>query len=192
MKKLLLLIAIISSLSPIFAANDISQLSAESQQEYLMNSLSIETSVETISSSFATASPLGNGAIASGIARGNSSTEWYPYLGPNQIDRGTFYQITDQMDLYEDYQNGINKEKNMHIAGWTMLGVGIVGFVISGLGVFVFEWGSFPAIMLELASLTVGACGIPLICWNYNDNVSISFAVGVSDIYNNRLYESLK
>lgn len=194
MKRFLLLIAVISAISPVFAANDISQLSIESQQEYLMNALSIETSVETISNVSAIANPLGNGSIATGISRGSSSTEWYPYLGPNEIDKGTFYKLTGQIDLYNEYEKGMKKEKNMHIAGWTMFSVGLAAY----LGLFIGSWAIPDKYVGDIVRCTsfgflgLTLAAIPLNIWTYKDNVSISFAIGVSNVYNNRLYESLK
>ena len=129
MKRFLLMIAILSAITPLFAANDISQLSSEAQIEYLTNALSIQTadSMQSIGSGFGN---LYNSGFMTSLSVTNSSisTEWYPYLGASEIDKETFYQITGQTELYNDY---VNEKTEYHECMW-------MGFVNSNS----FRWYS--------------------------------------------------
>ena len=44
------------------------------------------------------------------VTNSSISTEWHPYLGASEIDRKTFYQLTEQTDLYNDYVNGMKNK----------------------------------------------------------------------------------
>ncbi len=193
MKRFLLMIAILSAITPLFAANDISQLSSEAQIEYLTNALSIQTadSMQSIGSGFGN---LYNSGFMTSLSVTNSSisTEWYPYLGASEIDKETFYQITGQTELYNDYVNGMKKQNTMNACGWALLiATALGGTALAIYGIYDDYNTLFAYSGLGLV-LVGGLVSLPLVSWQYNDNVSISFAVGLSDIYNNKLYESLK
>lgn len=193
MKRFLLMIAILSAITPLFAANDISQLSSEAQIEYLTNALSIQTadSMQSIGSGFGN---LYNSGFMTSLSVTNSSisTEWYPYLGASEIDKETFYQITGQTELYNDYVNGMKKQNSMNTGGWILL----LASVLGGAALSIYGIYDDYNTLLGYSGIGVmiigGLVSLPLISWQYKDNVSISFAVGLSDIYNNKLYESLK
>lgn len=193
MKRFLLMIAILSAITPLFAANDISQLSSEAQIEYLTNALYIQTadSMQSIGSGFGN---LYNSGFMTSLSVTNSSisTEWYPYLGASEIDKETFYQITGQTELYNDYVNGMKKQNSMNTGGWILL----LASVLGGAALSIYGIYDDYNTLLGYSGIGVmiigGLVSLPLISWQYKDNVSISFAVGLSDIYNNKLYESLK
>lgn len=192
MKKLLLIaIAIIMIANPLFAVNDLSALSAESQQKYLMESLSIQTEENTVATGSGFGNMIGSTAIMTSVGRGTTETEWYPYKGPSELTREEFYTLTNQNDLLEAYTEGTKKQTIANICGWALLGVTFIGgLVVCFTGL---ESGNTSAEWIGLSVALIGGLGsIPLVTWEYDDNVSISFAVGLADIYNNNLYKSLK
>lgn len=206
MKKLISIIIIsIMLIQPAMAAADISDLSAEKQMEFMNNSLSIQTEQNTYSYGSTIGNVWGNGVVT-GTAFGNATTTtgWRPYLGPMEIDKGSFYQITNQGDLYDSYSKGMEKEKTYHIAGWSLLCASVIGGAAIALcGMMGYNQGwwrgnavdvLYPALLGSGLSLMLvgGLSSVPLITWDYKDNVSVSFAVGVADMYNQRLAESLR
>lgn len=190
-KPILIAIMIITIINPVFSANNISELSSEAQQEYIMNSLSIQTKEHTIATGAGFGNTIGSTAIMSSISRGTSEMEWYPYLGPNAIDRGQFYEIIGNHELSEAYENGMKKENTMHIAGWSLFAASMIGGLSTAL-IGYFSTDNIVYAGIGIGIILAGLGSIPLISWEYKDNVSISFAIGMSDVYNNRLYESLK
>lgn len=190
-------------IQPMMAAADISGLSAEAQMEFMNNSLSIQTEQST----YTYGSVIGNAwstGLVTGTATGNSTTttEWKPYLGPVEIDKGTFYEITNQTELKEIYKAGMREEKNKHDIGWGLVGAGAGLFALCAifgpLGAAEGWWSSTVGMMgIFLGAGVLGGSilafsSVPLLMWEYNDNVSISFAVGIADMYNQRLAESLR
>lgn len=190
-KPILIAIMIITIINPVFSANNISELSSEAQQEYVMNSLSIQTKEHTIATGAGFGNMIGSTAIMSSVSRGTSETEWYPYLGPNAINRGQFYEIVGNDELSEAYENGMKKENTMHIAGWSLFAASMIGGLSTAL-IGYFSTDNIVYAGIGIGIILAGLGSIPLISWEYKDNVSISFAIGMSDVYNNRLYESLK
>ena len=80
----------------------------------------------------------------------------------------------------------------MNACGWALfVATAIGGTAITKYGIYddyntLFAYSGLGLLIIG------GLASLPLVSWQYNDNVSISFAVGLSDIYNNKLYESLK
>lgn len=192
-------------IQPMMAATDISGLTAEAQMEFMNNSLSIQTEQNT----YTYGSVIGNAwstGLITGTAIGNSTTttEWKPYMGPVEIDKGRFYEITGQDDLLAEYSKGMEKERTYKIAGWSLLGASLAGgalMSILGLVGGAQHWwrGNADDVLVPtlgygglLVMLVGGLTSVPLLVWDYNDDVSISFAVGIADMYNQRLAESLR
>ena len=190
-KSILITIMIIMIINPVFSANNISELSSEAQQKYIMNSLSIQTKEHSVATGAGFGNMIGSTTIMSSVSRGTSETEWYPYLGPNAIDRGQFYEIVGNHELSEAYENGIKRENTMHIAGWSLFAACMIGGLSTSL-VGYFSTNNIVYAYVGMGIILAGLGSIPLVSWEYKDDVSISFAIGMSDIYNNRLYESLK
>ena len=204
MKKLISIIIIsIMLIQPAMAAADIPDLSAEKQMEFMNNSLSIQTEQNTYSYGSTIGNVWGNGVVT-GTAFGNATTttDWRPYLGPMEIDKGTFYEITEQTELKAIYDKGVAEEKKKHDIGWGRVGAGAGLFVLctifGPLGTAEGWWdGTVGMIGILLGAgllggTTIAALSIPFLTWEFNDNVSVSFAVGVADMYNQRLAESLR
>ena len=52
------------------------------------------------------------------------SYEWTAYLGNTELTKEEFFMITGREDLREMIANGLKKEKDMHIAGYSLFGIG--------------------------------------------------------------------
>ena len=180
MKRFLLLIAILSAITPLSAANDITQLSADAQIEYLTNALSVEIvdQMNTYGSSLGTITNFGL-ITTSSVSSTTIETEWYPYLGSTEISRLDFFKLTGQNDIVAEYEAAEGKASKMKIFG------------AKGL----MKENNLPGVLMLTSGLCLSGVGlgsIALISWEYKDDVSVSFAIGLADIYNNKLYESLK
>ena len=197
-KSIALFISILIVLTPLAASPDLSELSDEARYEYIKSSLSIQTKENSYSygSGIGDIHPFGL-YTATVWSAGTTETEWTPYRGANEISKAEFFYLTGEDEIYREFQEGMKTEKAMHTAGWSIFGVGLglgVALLVAGI---VLDDYSNPALTLwcyagGTAAAVIGLVGLPLVYWEYDDNISVSFAISLADIYNERLAQSLK
>lgn len=192
MKKftaIFLILCIVSNLW-LFSATTIDDLSYENRQFYISNALSIETK-ENINVSGG-AYDFGNlGGYIPSYAYGESTTEWIPYYGPMQISRADFFDITGYKDFAEFEREIERKNKVYRTVGWSLLGSGL-GLMLGGLLWNVAdEYGTgLGASILMGGGILVSCVSIPFFFLETKSNISISFAVGIANNYNQKLLDS--
>ncbi|HIS14585.1 MAG TPA: hypothetical protein IAA76_08405 [Candidatus Ornithospirochaeta stercorigallinarum] len=177
----------------IFASIDLSLLSSEHQQIFLNQALSIQTEQNTLSYSSGYAKPTSWGALSSGWGTSNTSTDWVPYRGAGEISKVDFLYATGQYDMAKNLENAYKTAENFKLAGYILTGVGSVGLLATLLiGSNYYGDSSVPLYILLGLSAGSLAVGIPFMFWQVDDNLSVSFAVGLADVYNQNLFDSLK
>ena len=195
-KFIALVIAILIALSPLAAVTDLSNLSDEAKYEYITSSLSIQTKENSYSYSTGIGDmhPFGF-YTASSWATGTTETEWIPYRGASEISKAEFFRLTGEEDLYNAFLEGMKTERAMHTAGWSIFGAGLgvgIALLITGLVLDGYEDSAIPlwCYIGGTAATVVGLAGLPLVYWEFDDNVSVSFAISLANIYNERLKTS--
>lgn len=198
MKKIFVaLLVVLMVCSPVFSAINIDLLTQDSKLNYLSNSLSIQTEKNIKMSTFGSSSVnayTGYGTI-SAASRGSEKTVWYPYKGSLNIPKSEFFKLVGQDDLARQSEEIARFNKNLSITVYSIAGVGailsLVGmyfFFESPYGTNQYEFGNYSM----YAGLGLMTLALPL-CFLEKEfpDVSISFAIGLSDIYNQKLLESL-
>lgn len=165
------------------AADSLKALSMEEQRIYLSNALSIQTSEHTYTTGGIY--DWGWGWLDT-YSSSSTSREWYPYRGPVEISKEEFYRLAGYDALADAEADAARTNKNMAIAGVTLSGVGLAAMLTS-----IFFTDNDALFLGLLGGGTLLTCiGIPLLTIQVSNDVSISFAVGIADSYNQRLLES--
>lgn len=197
MKRTLLpLILIMIFLStPVSAAVDISDLPLEKQNEYLARFLSIRTEkvLEVHTDAFVFPGYYG---VYTEWSTGNTLTTWQPYQGSAAISKTDFLYLTGQDALAAELQSEYDRARKLNTAGYVFFGIGVAGLV----GSLIYELTansssssiSTPFMIASGISTAVSCIGIPLMAVRPNENISVSFAVNIADLYNQQLYESIR
>ena len=187
----ILILCMVGSMG-IYAAESIEALTYEERKTYIANALSIETKDNiTVSGG---AYDWGYGYISS-HSSGETTTEWIPYIGPMQISRADFFRITGYDEFAEFEESIANKNRTYSTVGWSLLGAGSA-LTLAGL-IWGFSTMSNMSKADEIGSITLLSVGlaamctsIPFFCIETKSNISIQFAVGIANNYNQRLLES--
>ena len=185
MGRIIALVLIISMIgSMLFAAESVEELTADEQMVYFSNALSVQTSEHTVMSGGIY--DWGRGWYDT-YASSSTMKEWYPYMGPAEISKEDFYRLTGCDELAEAEARASRTNRNMAIAGLTLSGVGLAAMLSS----LFFVDGNDIAFLGLLGGGTLLTCiGIPLLTIQVRNDVSISFAVGIANSYNQRLLAS--
>lgn len=192
MKKIFFVLAFISC---IFSLNAIAldSLAVEKRVLYLENALSIETQENYSYSSGTRFYNIGRSVYGSTYGHGSTTTEWKPYLGASEISKKEFFQIVGDSEMVSYLDEIEAKNKKRTAIGATFTGIGSLAYLVC-MGALLSDTSSPNYALIGvtggLAALGVGI-GIPLLCVSYDDNISIQFAVGVADNYNQQLLERL-
>ena len=186
MKKIitcLLIFCIIAN--QLLAAETLEGLTYEQERIYLQNQLSVQTSQHTNLSGLGYMNDWG---LYTSFSEGETTTEWTPYVGAREISKEAFYEIAGYNDLAEAERSANTFNRNMTIAGWTLYGVGLLAMLSS----LFFLDNEAACYGLLCGGGIVAAAGIPLVFIKADNDVSISFAVGIANSYNRKLLESLR
>lgn len=188
---ILLIFAMVSSMA--FGAENVQSLSPDDRIWYLSNALSIETEAKTemLGTSYDWGYP---GGFSSSYASGTTSTEWIPYKGAERISRKEFFQLAELPDMVKAEEEIENKTKSMHIAGGVLLGVGSVAAIaglLLGWNLTSEDAGFVGTICLACGGAVAAGISIPLLMYETESDVAISFAVNIANGYNQKLLESL-
>lgn len=178
---LMLVLCMIGSMA--YSADSLKSLSMEDQRMYLSNALSIQTSEHTYTSGGIY--DWGWGWLDT-YSSSSTSREWYPYRGPVEISKEAFYRLTGYDALADAEAAAARTNRNMAIAGLTLSGAGLAAMLASVF--FIDNDALFYGLLGGGTLLTCIA--IPLLTIEVDNDVSISFAVGIADSYNQRLLES--
>lgn len=186
MRKIIACILILCIIAnQLFAAETLEGLTYEQERIYLQNHLSVQTSQHTDISGVGY---MNNWGLYTNFSEGDTTTEWTPYVGAREISKEAFYEITGYNDLAEAERSANSFNRNMAIAGWTLYGVGILAMLSS----LFFLDNEAACYGLLCGGGVVAAVGVPLIFIKANNDVSISFAVGIANSYNKQLLESIR
>ena len=190
-----ILLLVCMSVNLAFAADSIESLSPEQFRAYISNSLSIETASHTTVSggSYDFGRP---GGYISSYATGDTVTEWYPYLGSNQINRSDFFALAGYDDLARQEYKIEQARKNMSIAKWSIFGIGsaaaLIGAIMWSMGLDNYDDAmAETGAIIMLAGL---ASYIPALVLEFTppeSDIAISFAVGIANQYNRQLLDSI-
>ncbi len=177
----------------LFAAQSIEALTYEERQAYIANALSIET-MEHITVSGGAYDWGRPGGYISSHSSGEATTEWIPYIGPMQISRADFFRITGYDEFAELEESIANKNRTYSTVGWSLFGVGLA-LMVGGLTWNLLEDNSNQASKIGSAvtmitGLVSTCVGIPFLFIETKSNISIQFAVGIANNYNQQLLES--
>lgn len=195
MKRILTTLMIIPlGLGLLFGASPSSaQLSNEERAFYINNALSIQTREHTRTSVDAYTIPLGYYSDWT-LYDTNTYTEtnWYPYLGPQEISKIDFFRITGYDDIVASMEKDLETQRAMVIAGGTLMGAGLIGLIAGTIMLVSMEDNILPGTITATVSAVALGISVPLVMWQPDDNISISFAVNAADMYNRKLLEAIK
>lgn len=189
-----LLVCMIGSMS-LYAADSIDALSYEDRQAYLSQALSVQTKEHTTVTvdTYDWGRP---GGWVSSYGEGETSAEWYPYLGARQISKADFFQLAGYPELAASEKKIADTQKSMAIAKWSLVGAGsllmLIGLPLLYAGVDT-ESNDAMAATGGVMSLVGLAAFIPAVILEFTppeSDISISFAVNVASGYNQKLLES--
>ena len=185
----ILVLCIVAS-DMLLAADSLESLTAEQERLYLENHLSVQTSQHTDISGIGYMNDWG---LYTSFGEGNTSTEWTPYLGYNQISKADFFRLAGYEDLALQEQKIEETRKNMVIAKWTLFGAGFA-LMLGGMSTLLTE--SDPWIIAGIVMFSVGAASwVPVLVLEFTEpesDIAVSFAVGVANNYNKRLLEAIR
>lgn len=188
---MLLLVCIIGTMA-LNAAESVQALDPEQRQRYFSNMLSIETENHITVSGGAYDFGRPGGYISS-YASGETTTEWIPYQGPNQISRREFFSIAGLMDIAEEEERIEKRNNAQKIAGGIVLGVGAVA-AVAGM---IWGWNKtdqdpcfWGALGLTCGGVVASCASIPLFLWETKSDISIAFAANIADSFNKDLLSS--
>ena len=188
-------IILILASSLVFAAtgSTVSSTLTENQRaEYLSNALSIETREHTYTYTDAYTYPIGRfGAYTTYDTNHYSETNWYPYMGPTEISKLDFFRLTGYDAIVAQMEKDLKTQRALVISGGTLMTAGFIG-VITGVVLMCTMDDILPGTITTCISAVAMGAGIPMMLWEPNDDISISFAVGVADDYNRKLLESIR
>lgn len=186
------------------------------KQQFLNNALSVIPKNVSISTGFGSAYTNQYGyTFGSATSRTTEYLDWDAYKGSSQISRASFYKLTNQIGLYNSLVQSQERVQKKHKSG-TYLTIG--GGVVTGVGLgvmcyglirsnpysFIYDRDDYNAfakksdtimwwgIGIALAGIIPLGIGIEHLLYNESDNVSVSFAMGIADAYNESLATSIK
>ena len=188
---IVLLLCMIGSME-LFAAESIEMLSYEDRQFYIANALSIQT-MEHITISGNAYDWGSSGDYISSFGSGESTTEWIPYRGPSRISKADFFKLTGYDEFAKLEENITRQNQAYKTVAWSLIGTGLA----IALGGYI--WGvcdgftnnSLGGIFMIVGGTVVSCVSIPFFCIETKSDISIQFAVGIANNYNQRLLESL-
>ena len=186
----ILLISFISCMA-LPAAGSVEALSAEDRMEYISKALSVETETHTdvAVNAYDFDSRWHSGFVTS-YGTSTTTTEWVPYMGYQRISRADFLDIAGYPDLAEA-ERAMEKGNNTRtIVGWSFIGAGLA-VMLSSLIPLAFDTPNdtlSSGLLLGGSLLTL--VGVPICSWQVTSDISMSFAIGIADSYNQRLLES--
>ena len=202
MKRLFIVVLLLLFSFSLFAYVDTSGMTQEQLRMYNRQMLSVSERVVTTSSAYGGAwktSPSTAMAYASGSS--SSSLTWDAYQGPNLIAKADFFKLAGEIELYKEYNLAAMRTAEKRKQG---VGFATVGGIGATLGAIMMFAGIDPYVSRDEMGLMVGgaiifgiSC-IPLyigvfdLKYTEEPNVSASFAMGVADIYNQKLAAEIR
>lgn len=175
----------------LFAADSLDSLTAEQERLYLENHLSVQTSQHTDISGIGYMNDWG---LYTSFGEGNTSTEWTPYLGYNQISKADFFRLAGYEDLALQEQKIEETRKNMVIAKWSLFGIASALILASPFAAIMSNSDFWQIAGLAMLGIG-GALYIPCLILEFTEpesDIAVSFAVGVANNYNKRLLEAIR
>ena len=219
MKKIIVVTAFLLLTISLFASNPseyTAGMTSAQKERFYMDALSVVPKNVSISTGFGSAYTNQYGyTFGSATSRTTDYLDWDAYLGSTQISRAYFYKLTNQNGLYNSLIQSQERVQKKHKTG-TYLTIGGSALFGVGMGVMLFGGGrSNPYDMfrekeaydnyqkksdsmlwwgagIALASTIPLAFGIVDLMYNEKDNVSVSFAMGIADVYNEALAARIK
>lgn len=203
MRKFIAFVLLIAvSINTVLASSyTISDLSSEARDYYIRNALSVQTELNTQSYSSSLFTPLwGSSYVGSSSTHGKTETDWTPFYGPSEIDKRTFFEIAGAEDMLKAFDEAEEKYAKKQRTGAILFGVGIAGIIASlvATGVAlecddvntseILFGGSIACACASIAPFCVGAV---LVSAKPNNNISVEFAIGIADGYNQKLIDKL-
>ncbi len=206
MRKLIAIVLLVAVLvNTAFASSyTISDLSSEARDYYIRNALGVQTSLNTQSYSSSLFTPLlGRSYVGSSSSYGKTVTDWIPFYGPAEIDKRTFLEIAGADDILKAYDEAEKECAKKRNTGAVLIGVGVTTMVASTITALVpvfydMDLDSNMSNILFLSGLA-GVCvsaiplcfGIEFVLAKPNNNLSVEFAIGIADNYNQKLIDKL-
>ena len=72
------------------------------------------------------------------------------------------------------------------------MGAGLIGLIAGTIMLVSMEDNILPGTITATVSAVALGISVPLVMWQPDDNISISFAVNAADMYNRKLLEAIK
>ena len=113
------------------------------------------------------------------------SYEWTAYLGNTELTKEEFFMITGREDLREMIANGLKKEKDMHIAGYSLFGIGTAftatSLILYAAGNEFITENIYPFVVSGIGEVLLS---LPFISYEFKDGVNITAAIQIASDYN--------
>ena len=150
---------------PLWAKVNVSMLSPETQAWYNHNSITIQ----------------------------KSRSSWIPFQGGMELSKVDFLNMTGEYELASQLDAEYKRVRKLNNIGnvitWGGIGLGIAG-TIWMLASFDNDDSFLAACLLSSVSVIVASSvGIPLLYIRPKENIPISFAINLADIYNENLFK---
>ena len=205
MKKLIFLFVLTICPLAVFATDFseyLKDMTKDQKEQFLNNALSVIAKTISISQGS------GSGYTYSDEFRflfgmtNNKSTDyadWDVYLGPSKISRLDFYELTGQDKLYDSLAESVARIKRKRKSGlYYTIGGSVIAAVGAGLLIYGLQkedddnpyvwWGAG----IALVSCIPLEIGISNLSYSEKEDVSLSFATGLADMYNAELAARIK
>ena len=191
----------------LFASVDTSEMTQIQLKAFYQKMLTIEEHYSTSSTVSGSIRKISEStAIASSHGESQTSTNWTPYEGARKISKTEFFKITEENELYLQsvaIDDRISRKKKsgliLSITGGATM---VAGFVMFGIGISQPNYESISdalngplcnvGLILALGSSIPLGIGFANLGYREDIDVSTSFAIGIADLYNQKLAAEIK